>query len=152
MREDVGYTVKGVSDRAHAELSPDEVLGVFTDTYVNITAPLTLEDYRFVPVEGGMRAELRAAYTGETRELSGVGNGRLDAVANAIREGLGIRFSDLTYEEHALTKGSTSKAITYVSILADGKKVWGAGIHDDIIASSVNALISAVNRSLKGDK
>ena len=54
-----------------------------------------------------------------------------------------------SYEEHALTAGSTSQAISYVSItLPDGRKVWGAGINDDIIASSINALFSAINRSI----
>ena len=109
----------------------------------------------------GMAAALAAAETENTRvillerqarvgkKLSATGNGRLDAVANAIKSGLGIKFSDLTYEEHALTAGSSSKAVTYVSIkLPSGQKVWGVGVHDDIMASSVNALFSAVNRSI----
>ena len=87
---------------------------------------------------------------GVERQLQATGNGRLDAVSNAVKNHLGIKFSELTYEEHALTKGSSSQAITYVSItLPDGRKVWGAGIHDDIIASSINALFSAVNRSIE---
>lgn len=70
-----------------------------------------------------------------------------------MKKELGISFSELTYEEHALTRGSSAQAITYVSITMDnGKKVWGAGIHDDIIASSINALFSALNRSIGGGK
>ena len=149
MREDVGYTVKSVSDHAHAELSPSEVLGVFTDTYVNINAPIELVDYHFMRTpEINVTATVKI--NGEERELKATGNGRLDAVANAIRKGLGITFSELTYEEHALTKGSSAQAVTYLSITGNnGKRTWGVGIHDDIIASSVNALISAINRSLK---
>ena len=48
MREEVGYAVKSVSDHAHAELSPEQVLGVFTDTYVNINNHIRLIDYHFV--------------------------------------------------------------------------------------------------------
>ena len=149
MREDVGYTIKGISDRAHAELAPAQVLQLFTDEYVNASCPIKLIDYHF-----SRKPDVSVVMTIETadgvRELTESGNGHLDAVSNAIKFGLGIEFSELTYEEHALTKGSTSKAITYVSIITkSGKKVWGVGIHDDIIASSVNALLSAVNRSLK---
>ena len=149
MREDVGYTVKSVSDHAHAELSPQEVLQVFHDNYVNINDHIKLIDYHFV-----RKPEIHVALTveinGETMELHATGNGRLDAVSNAIKSQLNIGFSDLTYEEHALTKGSSAQAITYLSItLKDGRKVWGAGIHDDIIASSINALFSAINRGLK---
>lgn len=149
MREEVGYTVKSVSDHAHAELSPKEVLDVFTDNYVNINSCIKLVDYHFVRTPE-INVTLTVEIDGEEKELKATGNGRLDAVSNAVKKQLGIEFSELTYEEHALTKGSSSQAITYVSITKpDGKKVWGAGIHDDIIASSINALFSAINRSLE---
>ncbi|MBQ8510962.1 MAG: 2-isopropylmalate synthase [Clostridia bacterium] len=149
MREDVGYKVKSVSDHAHAELSPEEVLQVFTDTYVNINNHIKLLDYHFTRTPE-INATVSVEIDGVEKELKSTGNGRLDAVSNAIKQQLGIEFSDLTYEEHALTRGSSSKAITYVSItLSNGKKVWGAGIHDDIIASSINALFSAVNRGME---
>lgn len=152
MREDVGYTVKSVSDHAHAELSPQEVLDVFTDTYVNINSPLKLVDYHFVRTPE-IKVMVTVEVNGEVKELTAGGNGRLDAVSNAVKEHLGIKYSELTYDEHALTKGSSSQAITYVSItLENGQKVWGAGINDDIIASSINALFSAINRSIEGEK
>lgn len=148
MREEVGYTVKNVSDHAHAELSPKEVLQVFTDNYVNINTHIKLLDYHFTR-SPEIRVTLTVEIDGVQKELAATGNGRLDAVSNAVKEHLGIKYSELTYEEHALTKGSSSQAITYVSItLPEGRKVWGAGIHDDIIASSINALFSAINRSL----
>ena len=152
MREEVGYTVKSVSDHAHAELSPKEVLDVFTENYVNINSCIKLIDYHFVRTPE-INVTLTVEIDGETKELKATGNGRLDAVSNAVKKQLGIEFSELTYEEHALTKGSSSQAITYVSItLPNGKKAWGAGIHDDIIASSINALFSAINRSFTGGK
>ncbi|MBE6547365.1 MAG: 2-isopropylmalate synthase [Ruminococcaceae bacterium] len=148
MREDVGYTVKSVSDHAHAELSPAEVLEVFTNTYVNINAPIELVDYHFVR-NPDMNVILTVKVDGEKKDFMATGNGRLDAVSNAVKNSLGIKYSDLTYEEHALSVGSTSQAVTYMSItLENGKKVWGVGIHDDIIASSINALFSAINRSI----
>jgi len=148
MREDVGYTVKNISDREHSEMTPQDVLDIFTNTYVNIDAPIKLIDCHFVRTPD-VNVELTVKIDGELRDVTAKGNGRLDAVSNAIKNEFGISFTDLTYEEHALTKGSASKAITYVSItLEDGRKVWGAGIHDDIMASSINALFSAVNRSL----
>ncbi|MBP1572992.1 MAG: 2-isopropylmalate synthase [Oscillospiraceae bacterium] len=148
MREEVGYTVKSVSDHAHRELSPQEVLDVFTETYVNINTHIKLIDYHFER-KPQMTVTLTVEIEGEQKTLTATGNGRLDAVSNAVKEQLGIEFSKLTYEEHALTMGSSAQAITYVSItLEDGRKVWGAGISEDIIASSINALFSAVNRRI----
>ncbi len=148
MREDVGYAVKSVSDHAHAELSPRQVLDVFTEQYVNINNHIRLIDYHFER-KPDIHVTVTVEIDGEIMDLKATGNGRLDAVSNAVKEKLGMEFADLTYEEHALTLGSSSQAVTYVSIVPDhGKRVWGAGIHDDIIASSINALFSAINRSI----
>ncbi len=146
MREIVGYTVKNVSDHMHKELSPKDVLDIFTENFININEPLGLIDFHYVRDEK-VHVTLTVNDHGTVREIKGTGNGRLDSVSNAIKENLGINYSDLTYSEHALSRGSSSQAITYLSItLPDGSVSWGAGVHDDIIASSVNALFSAINR------
>ena len=152
MREAVGYTVKNVSDRSHKELSPAEVLEIFKSEYVNINTPIELEDYHFVRKPDAMKAIVTIVQNGEPRDISAEGNGRLDAVSNAIKQHLGIEYSNLTYTEHALTMESTSQAITYVSVtFKDGSVSWGAGIHNDIIAASICALISAINRKLSAN-
>ena len=152
MREAVGYTVKSVSDHSHKELSHEEVLEIFQKEYVNIGAPLEMEDYHFVRRPDGIKAILTVVHNGEARDISAVGNGRLDAVSNALKQHLGIEYSNLTYTEHALTTESTSQAVTYVSVtFSDGKVSWGAGIHDDIITASIWALLSAINRKLATD-
>jgi len=149
MREDVGYTVKGYSDRAHKELSGDEVRDIFHSEYINIETPIKLVDYHFVRRADGMKAMLTIDTANGLVDISADGNGHLDAVSNALKRHIGMHYSSLTYNEHALSTGSTSKAVTYVSITFDDEeRVWGAGIHDDIIAASINALISAINRKL----
>ena len=83
---------------------------------------------------------------GQQRELSAMGNGRLDAVSNAIKAGTGMDFSIEAYTEHSLTTGSTSQAATYVGLKwADGTVTWGAGTDNDIIVASIKALVSAIN-------
>ena len=149
MREDVGYTVKGYSDRSHKELSPDEVKEIFHKEYVNIDSPVTVVDYHFIRKPEGMKAIITIDTKDGHTDIAASGNGHLDAVSNAFKKHLGISYSNLTYTEHALTSGSTSKAVTYVSVtFSDGKVSWGAGVHDDIIAASINALVSAINRNL----
>lgn len=153
MREYVGYSVKDVSDKLHKELSPQEVLDIFNEKFVNVNAPVELLDYHFTRNDPNISVVVSICADGEKKELRGVGNGRLDAVSNALTSYLGIAAKSLTYEEHALTQGTTSKAITYVSITREhGMVVWGAGVDDDIIASSVKALVTAINRSLKFDE
>ena len=83
----------------------------------------------------------------EEQVFTAQGNGRLDAVSNALKANLGYRYSIIKYQEHAIEQGSDSKAIAYVGIRTpEGLVSWGAGTHDDIMAASVNALVSAINR------
>lgn len=146
MREDVGYTVKSVSDHAHAELSPEEVRDVFMEKYVNLTDPIELLEVHFKQ-DHGITTEIILNKHGVHKIYHGKGNGRLDAVSNALKRHSQITYTISTYEEHALQMGSNSQACAYVAIDGDnGVTYWGAGIDDDIINASVKALISAVNK------
>ena len=149
MRETVGYAIKHVSDVGHKELTPAEVHDSFMKEFVNVNAPIELVDYHFVR-SPEVKVMLTVKVNGEEKELTAKGNGRLDAVSNAIKNNLGIEYTNLTYNEHALTEGSSSQAICYVGItLPDGTASWGAGVDSDIILASVKALFSAVNNSMK---
>lgn len=147
MREDFGYAVKSVSDHQHKELMPEEIYDIFTERYVNIKSPIELIDYH-VAKKDAIEVALELIVNGEKREITGCGNGRFDAVGNAIKAHLGITYGNLTYAEHAMEQGQqTSSAVAYVSVQAkDGTVIWGAGIDTDIITASIRALISAVNR------
>ena len=147
MREDFGYAVKSVSDHQHKELMPEEICDIFHTRYVNIKSPIELVDYH-VEKQDGIEVALELIVNGEKCNIKGKGNGRFDAVGNAIKEHLGIRYGNLTYAEHAMEQGQqTSSAVAYVSLQAtDGDIVWGAGIDTDITTASIHALISAVNR------
>ena len=145
MREHLGYTVKSVSDHAHKELSAPEVRDVFKKTYLNKTSPFKLVDVSFIQKKDFF-AVVTLETGGQQREFSGTGNGRLDAVANAIQSGTGMEFTIDTYTQHALEQGSTSRAISYVGLKwGSGTITWGAGTDTDVMTSSVKALISAVN-------
>ena len=78
--------------------------------------------------------------------ITGVGNGRLDAVSNALKHYFDVNYELAFYEEHSLTKGSSSKAVAYVGIICNGKTYWGVGIDADIIKASIAALEVAVNK------
>ena len=72
-------------------------------------------------------------------------------MSNALQENLDLSYSNLTYSEHALELGQSSRAISYISITGeDGKVYWGAGMDTDIITSSILALFSAINRMKAG--
>lgn len=146
-RETVSYAVKNVSDRQHKELSPEEIYNIFMSKFVNAEKTLKYKEAHFVQ-SGEYEAKLTVVQNNRERIITGKGNGRLDAVSDALRRCLNITFTICSYKEHALNTGSKSKAITYVEIAdKNGVTTWGAGVHSDIITSSVKGLISALNLS-----
>ena len=149
LREVVGYAVKDVSDKQHRELSPDDVYDIFRGQFVNVSSPLKIADVHYTRKDGSFTAEVTAMLQGEKKVITGDGNGRLDAVANAIKAHMNIDFSIISYSEQALEQGSHSKAMSYIEIRnSDGSISWGAGTHNDIIMSSVHALVCAINRGI----
>ena len=145
MREEVGYMVKDVSDKAHKELTPDWVYQIFSDHYINTKSIFHIDECHFKQVDG-ITAEVTINHAGESKVITSNGNGRLDAVSNAIKQYFNISYELSFYEEHSLTKGSSSKAVAYVGIICNGKTFWGVGIDPDIIRASIEALIVTVNK------
>lgn len=145
MREEVGYLVKDVSDKAHKELTPDWVYQIFSDSYINTKPVFHVEECHFRQVDG-ITAEVTISHSGEDRVITANGNGRLDAVSNAIKQYFGVSYELRYYEEHTLSKGSSAKAASYVGVICNGKTFWGVGIDADIIKSSIEALSVAVNK------
>ena len=145
MREALGYKVKSVSDHSHKELSATEVLHIFGDTFLNRRKPLNVIEAHFAQVNG-ITATVTLDLNGQRKVVTSVGNGRLDAVANAIQSATGMEFHLENYSEHSLDEGSTSRAASYVGLTwGDGTVTWGAGTDTDIIVAGVKALVSAIN-------
>ena len=145
MKEEVGYLIKGISDRRHRELSPEAVYRIFEETYLNRTDIFEVAEYRFER-KNGITAQVTLVQDGRKRVIETTGNGRLDAISNAIKMYFGVEYELASYEEHAISRGSFAKAAAYVEIVAGGVNYWGVGIEDDIISSSIAALVSAANR------
>lgn len=159
MRSEVGYMMKDISDRRHEELKSSEIFELFKAEYINNFSPLDITEASFshfssTKSEGNdaFSVRMRVVIGDKSYALEGKGNGRLNAVRNGLKEVLkDAEYKFVTYSEHAVSSGtSTSLAASYICIeAADGKQYWGVGTQADIVLSSVNALVSALNRMNK---
>ena len=149
MREQFGYHVKSISDHEHRELASIEVYDIFMRDFVNLTDTLNVLETGYEEVGDKVKGRVVIEYAGKATTVEVEGNGRLDCVSGAIKQVTGIDYVLESYVEHALEEKSTSKAASYICIVVDNNPYWGAGIHTDIMTSSVTALVSAVNRTLE---
>ena len=146
MKEEVGYMIKDVSDKEHKELSPDLIYQIFEDKYIHNVESFQIKENHFKQLADGILAEVTIQQGNDERLVTANGNGRLSAVSNAIKQYFGISYELTVYEEHSLSKGSSSKAVAYVGVSSHEKLHWGVGIHEDVIVASINALVAAVNQ------
>ena len=148
-KEAMGYAAKRVSDRLHKELKPAEVYKVFEEEFLNNRRFFDIPECHFRQLDDGISATVTVLEKGKEPAVAVAdGNGRLDAVTNALKKHFGFDFVLTTYEQRALSEKSDSKALSYVGIEKDGKFYWGAGVDEDIIKSSIDALVSAMNNYL----
>lgn len=151
MREAFGYHVKSISDHEHRELQPQEVYDIFKRDFVNINDLVDVVHAVYTEENGGIRAASTIRYRGKEQQVTSYGNGRLDAIGDALRRVTGLDYALESYTEHDLEGKSSSKAASYVSIRHNDRVYWGTGIDSDIIVSSVKALVSAFNIMFRED-
>ena len=150
MREAMGYAAKAASDEKEKELLPDEIFDLFKTRYEDITTPFNITEAHFKQ-HNGIIAEIMVEHDGEKKLAVASGNGRLDAISNALKKQFRLEYRLETYQEHALEQSSSSRAIAYVGIRdAQEKRFWGAGVDQDIIKASYNALLTAIKNMLAG--
>lgn len=140
--------VTKVSDSGTRELRPDEIHHLFQESYVDLVEPIKLKSYREEMIDD-QTVKMSVSLYDNKKEivLDGIGNGPLDAFCKALQNHIGSRVEIISYNEHALERGSTSKAITYVQVQNGDNKVYiGAGISSNVSKSSLRAVISAVNQ------
>ncbi len=147
MREDLSYRCKDISDKAHKELMPEDILSVFIKNYFVRASDIVFEDMHFFRKDKTVEAEITFGRSGEHTLVKAQGNGSLDAVSNALKAYTGSRYVLSEYTEHSLEqKGSGSIAAAYIGIKSEtGKIYWGAGTDTDILHASANALLAAYN-------
>ena len=145
MRETVGYKVKDVSDKEHKELIPNDVQSIFLENFVNLKTPLKLEEYHFIREGQTFKVMLSTSFNGKINNDLAEGTGRLDAISNALKKTYNLDYTLTNYSEHSLDSTSRAEAAAYVSVKFGDDEFWGTGIHEDIIAASIYALISALN-------
>ena len=153
-REEFGYYIKNISDQKHAELTPTEIKEIFDRDFLDLKSPIEVLECHFNKEGKEYIAELKISFKKDIMDIEGRSeSGRLDAVANALRENLNINFYINDYTEHSLSVGSKSNACAYVQITDEDEELrFGVGVYDDILLASVHALISAINRYYREGK
>jgi 2-isopropylmalate synthase len=135
------------TDDEGGEVGPEQMWDIFAKTYLHQESRrLDVAKYAASTVDGKVDLRVVAAVDGMPMELSGIGNGPIDAFTNALSD-VDISVRVLDYAEHALSSGGDAEAVAYVEADINGATYWGVGQDRNIVTASLRAIASAVNRA-----
>lgn len=150
--------VQNKTDQAGGEVTSEALWHTFSDEYLPAaTHQPELKWGRFElkkmrtssEMDGVVNLEVTLRDgTGEVA-IEGTGNGPISAFLNVLaKQGVEVRLLD--YVEHTLGASSDSQAAAYIELEYQGRTLWGVGIDGDIATASLKAVISGVNRAIRG--
>ena len=145
--------IQKVTDSEGGEVLPTAMWEIFKDEYLpNPDKPWGRFSLVSVAqdsaVDGDTTLTATIKDTGKEFVIKGVGNGPIAAFCNALATH-GVNLKVLDYHEHALSAGGDAQAAAYLECSINSKVLWGVGIDPSIVTSSLKAIISAVNRSVR---
>lgn len=149
MQPEFSAVVQNITDSEGGEVNSKNMWDIFASTYLDLDTPLELGNYHIDAAEAedqDTRVAATVTYEGTRRDIQGAGNGPIAAFANALEQ-LGIDFEVQDYSQRARTAGDDADAACYIYADVDGTSAWGVGIAGSTTRASLEAIVSAVNRS-----
>ena len=148
MHPEVGQMMNKKADSESRELAAEEIYETFKKEFLNKKEPLNLISYETGKGDNDyLSCSAVIENNGKKIELSGQGNGPINAFVHAM-ENAGLKdFKLIDYRQHSIGGGSATESAAFVQLqIKSGKVAYGCGIHASIEKSGILALISSYNR------
>jgi 2-isopropylmalate synthase len=147
--------VQAKTDSEGGEVTPAALWQIFEDEYLpaegNTWGRFRLKGLsQSSHLDEDVKLSVELSDNGQIQSFSGSGNGPIAAFIHIISGYTDKQVRVLDYYEHALSAGGDAKAAAYLECEVDGKTFWGVGIDPSTTTAALKAVISAVNRGLRG--
>jgi 2-isopropylmalate synthase len=150
--------VQNVTDEAGGEVTSENLWEIFTDEY--LPAPAERPELKWgrfelkrmrtaSEMDGAVQLDVVLRNGTEEVTCVGAGNGPISAFIDVLKQ-LDVEVRVLDYVEHTLGAGAGAQAAAYMELEVAGRTLWGVGIDGDIATASLKAVISGVNRAVRG--
>lgn len=153
MHPEFSDLVQQKCDKLGRELVPSELMEIFEESYINTKRKYEIVGHPVVTEIGDDKIKV----TGLLRtngdpstdvNICGEGNGPIDAFFRALASVGVCDYKFIDYEQHAISTGSDSKAVSYIQLMTPmGKNIFGVGISSNIYRSSLFGVLNAINRA-----
>jgi len=148
MQVELAQLVQQATEQRSGEIDSATIHAIFKQNFVADREPLALEGYRLERADGQDVIQAQVVEAGSALSMHGKGEGALSAFIDGWIKRSGKQISVVDYNEHALGSGTNAEAVAYVQLNIDGQRVSGAAFDHDTVSASLNAVLSALNRSM----
>jgi len=144
--------VQDISEKTGKEVDSASIRSAFDSAFIDATSPL--EFIKHTSTEDKHNDSIRdlvamVKYKGEEIEISGQGNGPVDAFVQALTSHFKVDFRVVDYHQHATGAGADAQSACYFEIQAGkGETRYGAALSSNIVSASLIAVCSAFNRAV----
>ena len=139
--------IQKIADETGKEISTSEIWEIFHTNFVMPKSGNSFKNYSLKTSDSTnasdhIKAEIEI--DGENHEISGSGNGPIDAFVNALNQKLSIDIKISDYHQSAISSGSDAQAAAYIEIQKGSKTSWGVGVNPNTTKASFEAIIVGV--------
>ena len=137
---------KDLADRKK-EVYDEDLMAIVADEATQGAVGYEIEYLHVISGTGVVpSATVKLKKDGQVFQDSGVGDGPVDAVLNAIDAVTGMKGRLQDYSLRSATSGKDAIGEVAMKVDFDGTVVWGKGASTDVIEASARAYLSALNR------
>ena len=139
--------IQKIADETGKEISTSEIWEIFHTSFVMPKSGHSFKNYSLktsdaTDLSDHIKAEIEI--DGKNHEISGSGNGPIDAFVNALNQKLSIDIKVSDYHQSAISSGSDAQAAAYIELQKGDKTSWGVGINPNTTKASFEAIIVGV--------
>ena len=144
--------IQDVADQSGKELLSHEIWSIFESNFIKNTLDTQLKSFSVITSDKNQdEVKLEIMRDEKCIELSGTGNGPIDACIDAFKNLHKSDFSIADYHQHSLATGSDAKAVAYIEV-SDGESTkWGVGIDENTTKASFKAITVGIDKLISGN-
>ena len=139
--------IQDVADQSGKELLSHEIWSIFESNFIKNTLDTQLKSFSVITSDKNQdEVKLEIMQDEKCIELSGTGNGPIDACIDAFKNLHKSDFSIADYHQHSLATGSDAKAVAYIEVSNGVNTKWGVGIDENTTKASFKAITVGIDK------
>ncbi|UTW47153.1 2-isopropylmalate synthase [Bacterioplanoides sp. SCSIO 12839] len=148
LQVELAQPIQALAEQQQGEVEPQQVLSTFRQHFMEQDGQYQLSSYQID--RQGNQHHVQASLTdaNDLMPIHGQGSGAISAFIDGIHKATGVDIQVVQFDEHSLDQGSEASALALIQATIRGKRYTAVSQDSDIVAASLNAVLSCLNKAI----